>query len=324
MVTLVIRRIAVALVLVFGLATLVFFLSRLLPGDPALLFIAPSVPASVADRLRNDFGLSGSFTHQYISWIAGILHGQIGYSFSLHREVLGIIGNTLPYTLLLAGSAIALEFVLAIGVVYCLSLKNSPSRNRFFSVASISMYTIPSFWIAYLLLQTFTVSSHIFPSSHYHSVGIDTASWLSRNADFLLHLILPVCTLALPGAAGLSRFLKASVDQVAGMEYVLFARSQGQSTTRIFFRTILPNAIAPLLTLGGLELGTLLAGALITEQIFSLPGMGRLTIAALFARDYPLILGCTMTAGIAVIASNMLADILHATLDPRIRGVRRA
>ena len=324
MVTLVLRRIVVALALVFGLTTLVFFLSRLLPGDPALLFIAPSVPASVADQLRHDFGLSGSFTRQYFSWLAGIFRGQMGYSFSLHRDVLGIIGETLPYTLLLAGGAIVLEFFLAIGVVYGLHRRNSASRNRLFSVASISMYTMPSFWMAYLLLQAFTVSWHIFPSSHYHSVGIDTASWLSSTADFLLHLILPVCTLALPGAAGLSRFLKASVDQVAGMDYVLFARSQGQSGLGIFFRTILPNAVAPLLTLGGLELGTLLAGALITEQIFSLPGMGRLTVAALFARDYPLILGCTMTAGIAVIASNMIADILHAALDPRIRGGRRA
>ncbi|MCX6136250.1 MAG: ABC transporter permease [Ignavibacteriales bacterium] len=285
MVKIILRKLAVALALVIGLTTLVFFISRLLPGDPATLFLSPQVPPQVADHLREQFGLSKPMLQQYVSWLNGIVRGELGYSFSLHRDVTSILLETIPYTMLLATCAVFLEFLLAILSVYFLFRRQSVGLDKVFS----------------------------------YCTNADSFSFVHRQTDLLLHLILPVCTIAIPGAAGMSRFLKATVTQISSSEHVLFAQSQGQSVSRVYFCSVLPGAMLPVLTLGGLELGMLLAGALITEQIFSLPGMGRLTVAALFARDYPLLIGCTMTAGIVVILSNMLADILHAVIDPRIR-----
>ncbi|MEK6570816.1 MAG: ABC transporter permease, partial [Bacteroidota bacterium] len=159
----------------------------------------------------------------------------------------------------------------------------------------------------------------IFPSSQMHSINSESLTTSGQILDLLKHLILPACTIAIPGGAGLARYFRSSLLRVQREEYIIAARSLGIKETVIFLLYKLPNAIGPIITIIGLELGTLLAGAIVTETMFAWPGMGRLTIMAIFARDYPLVLGCTLISGVVVILGNLLADILYATVDPRVR-----
>jgi peptide/nickel transport system permease protein len=314
------KRILVAIPLIFGVATVIFFISRLLPGNLSVLFLSPQIPPSVTEQLRKDFGLDQPLYVQYGLWLWGFVRGDFGFSFSQQQDVLSIIRQAIPYTFILAVTAVTLEIVFGILFVWIVHRAHSRAINSVFSITALITYTLPSFWVALLLLKIFNVDLGLLPSSHYHSVGADSLTLWEYLIDFLKHLILPAMTIALPGAAGMSRFLYSGTARIAQAEYVTAARSYGLNENKIFFSYILPNAFIPMITLGGLELGTLLTGALITEHIFSLPGMGRLTISAIFSRDYPLIVGCTMVAGVFVILANLVADVSHSLLDPRLRN----
>ena len=175
--------------------------------------------------------------------------------------------------------------------------------------------TLPSFWIGIMLLIVFSYGLGMFPSSQMYSSG-QSGSF----PDMLRHLVLPALTAAIPAAAGFARYLRTSLSTVMAQEYVLAANSMGLSRWRVFRSYVLPNAISPIVSLLGIELGVLLTGVLVTETLFSWPGMGQLTIGAIFARDYPLILGCTLVSGVVVIAGNLVSDVVNAIIDPRIRS----
>jgi peptide/nickel transport system permease protein len=234
------------------------------------------------------------------------------------RDVLSVIGDALPSTLVLALSTVAVEVAAGIGIALASVRLHSKSADRLISIGGLVTYTMPTFWTAFILIQILSVRIPLFPSSHLHSVAADALSPIGFIFDYAYHLVLPVATLAIPGAAGMALFLRTSIQRVSGEKFITVARSMGISEDRIFYSYILPNALSSVVTISGLSLGSLLTGALITESIFALPGMGRLMVSAIFSRDYPLVVGCIITASFLFICVNFIADTVHYAIDPRI------
>lgn len=304
-----------AVPLLVGLLTLVFFLSRLLPGDAGTLFLSPTVSPEAAERLRVQFGLDRPVPVQYILWIRALLEGNLGLSFSFNAPVREILARVFPNTIILAIPALFLEMLLAVGLVAVAKRHPGSTIDRLLSRGTLVVYALPTFWLGFILVMVFSYWLGVFPSAYMWSAGSEGSSLV----DLVRHLVLPSLTLAIPGAAGLARYLASTVSDVEKEEYVLAGTSMGLTHWTVFRRYILKNSLAPFISFMGTEIGGLLAGALVTETLFAWPGMGRLAVMAIFARDYPLILGCTLLAGVVVIVGNLMADILQAILDPRVR-----
>ncbi len=308
------RRILEAIPLIFGLVTIVFFLSRLLPGDVTDAFISPTIPQSVKEHLRAQLGLDRSVLEQYFAWLRLVLSGDLGLSFTRNAPVLEVIGDVFPNTVILGSAALFMEIILGVLLVLPTFFYEGKWIEKVFTNLMLVVYTLPSFWTGVMLLIVFSYGLGLFPSSQMYSSG-EFGSFI----DLLRHVVLPALTAAIPAAAGFARYLRANVSSVMTQDYVLAARSMGLSDWRIFRSYVLPNALSPIVSLIGIEIGILLTGVLVTETLFSWPGMGQLTVTAIFSRDYPLILGCTLVSGIVVIAGNLISDIINAVVDPRIR-----
>lgn len=232
----------------FGLVTLVFFLTRLLPGDAASVFIGPGVPPSLASDLRRQFGLDQPLFDQYLSYIGSVFTGNLGQSFTHHAPVTTVLAGVLPNTALLGLTALALEITVAVLLAF-IAVRNSGSlADRLISQGALVAYALPSFWVGILLLTFFSYGLDIFPSSQMRS---STTSGASSLTDIALHLVLPACTVAIPGTALLTRFLRSSLDRIEHREYITFARSMGLSRSRIVRSYVLPNAIGPVVSLIG-------------------------------------------------------------------------
>ncbi|MBI4547521.1 MAG: ABC transporter permease [Ignavibacteriae bacterium] len=317
----IVKRIVIAIPVIVGIVTLVFVLSRVAPGDPVTHLYSPTISTTAVEQLREEFGLERPLLQQFIDWISHVARGDFGISYSHHRPVHAVILDVLPNTILLGLAAIAIEFVLGCLIGAWAAHHHNSFIDRMVSGVGLVMYTMPTFWVGLLLLYLLSYTLGAFPSSQILSIHAEHLSSLAYTVDLLKHLALPALTIAIPGSAGIARFMRSSLINVDNEDYILAARSMGinQRTISLFYK--LPNALTPVITILGLELGTLMAGALVTETIFAWPGMGRLTVMAIFSRDYPLIMGCTIVAGTVVILGNLIADILYATIDPRVRLV---
>lgn len=313
------RRLLHAVPTLFGLMTLVFFLSRLLPGDPASLYIRPGVPAGVAEGLRAQFGLGRPLWDQYIAWLSSTLRGELGYSFAHGAPVMDVLLRVFPNTLLLGGAALVLECVLAFALAALAVRFVGSWLDRSLSALMLVAYALPSFWVGILLLSTFSYSLGIFPPSQMHSIGGDTLGGVARFGDLLRHIVLPAMTVAVPGIAAFARYLRTGMAEAMRQDHVLAATAMGLPAGKVFRSYTLPGSLGPVISVVGLEIGVLLTGVLVTETLFAWPGMGRLAVMAIFSRDYPLILGCTLSGGVIVVAANILADLCRAWIDPRIR-----
>ncbi len=305
--------------MLFGLLTLVFFLSRLLPGDTASVFISPGVPPAIAEQLRSQFGLDRPLAGQYVSWLASVLRGDLGFSFSHSAPVTDVLFTVFPNTVVLGGAALLLEVVLAFVLVTVTASAIGSSFDRFLSNLTLVVYSLPSFWIGIVLLSLFSFQLGVFPSTQMHSVGMSDAGGWDAFIDLLRHLTLPALTVAIPGAASIARYLRTSIAKTLTQDFVLAAMGMGLPKTAVFRSYVVPNSMGPVVSVLGIEIGTLLTGVLVTETLFSWPGMGRIAVMAISARDYPLILGCTIVGGLVVVAANLAADMLNAWIDPRIR-----
>lgn len=315
--TYILRRLGEILPLLFGLLTVVFFLARLMPGDATDALISPTIPASVREQLREQFGLDRPLVDQYVSWIRSALRGDLGVSFTRAEPVTTVIAGVLPNTLVLGGAALLIEVVLGVLLALPVLWLHGTRREQLLSRLLLGVYAIPSFWIGMILLMVFSYWLGWFPSSQMYS-----SDQYGSFSNLIAHLVLPALTIAIPAAAALARYMRSSLQNVQRQEFVLFARSLGLPRTKIVRSYILPNAASPLIALAGVEFGVLMTGVLVTETLYSWPGMGQLTVHAIFARDYPLIMGCVLVAGVVVAIGNLAADVANAILDPRLRFTR--
>lgn len=314
------RRLASSLVIFLLVLSTTFLLLHLVPGDPTLVFQDSRLPPEQRENLRRLYGLDRPIAEQYLRWLAAVTLSQdFGISLSQQRPVTKVVAETIGPTLLLASAATAVEFTFGL----LLGIAAAHWHRRPFDAAarvfSLVLYSQPVFWVGLMLVLFFSTVWRVLPTSHMHSIDAGSMSLPGRWLDLLLHLVLPAVTLGLPAAGATARFVRGSFLEVMERPFILAARARGLSEARLVWVHGLRNAAIPLVQLLALSFPALLSGSLVIEVIFSWPGMGRLVFESILARDYPVILATTALSAVFVLAGNLLADIAHAALDPRVR-----
>jgi peptide/nickel transport system permease protein len=320
MFTYILRRVLVAIPLIFGVLTLTFFIIRLAPGDPASFFIQPGVSPKVAEQMREQYGLNDPLPIQYVKWLSNILQGDFGRSFSRHQPVFDVIIEAVPITLSLAAIGLIAEFVIGIFIGVISAVRQGTKTDRVLTVSALFFYSMPEFWFALMLIIFFSLFLGWLPASNLSSVGVNfELTNFDSVVDRLMHLIMPIIVLATGSSAALIRYVRGSMLEVIRQDYVRTARAKGLSERVVIYKHALRNALLPVVTILGASLPVLLGGALLVEVIFAIPGMGRIQVEAIFARDYPLIIANTFLSAILIVLGNLLADVLYGVVDPRIK-----
>ena len=298
-------RIGLALGVALGVATLVFLLLHLAPGDPVEAMLGES--ASAADRaaLRTAMGLDAPLPTQWLGYLRGLLHGDLGLALGSQHPVSALILARLPQTALLAVSALVLALALALPLGLRAALRPGGGWDRVTSALAVLGMSLPSFVLGPLLMMAFAVWLGWLPVS-----GSDEAATL----------VLPALTLGLALAAPLARMVRVAVGETLREPFIVAAHARGLSGQRVLWRHALRNAALPVLTLVGMQLGALLGGAVVTEMVFGWAGIGQLVLEAIQRRDYPLVQGCVLTISLSYVAINLLTDVLYQVADPRVRA----
>ena len=321
-----VRRVLGAVPLVLGIATIIFFVVNLAPGDPTQLLLSPGMRAEVVEQMRANFGLDQPVHVRYAKWLAALFRGDFGYSYSHSRPAASVIGDMLPNTLLLSGLALLVAFGVGIVLGVVQAVRQYSLTDSILSVVALFFYSMPSFWLALMLILTFSLYARNvwdwpfwLPASGRLSVEYPFLSPWAQVKDRLAHLVLPVASLSLVLAAGIARYMRGSMLEVVRQDYVRTARAKGLPERRVVFRHALRNALLPVITLLGLYLPVLFSGTVFIETVFAWPGMGKTIIDAISTRDYPLVMACSFIFAVMVVAGNLVADVLYALVDPRIR-----
>jgi peptide/nickel transport system permease protein len=312
------KRAAQSVLLVWIIMTITFFLLHLAPGDPMARYDDPQIPGETIEMMRRQFGLDKPVAVQYVKWIASFTRGDFGASLRYNRPVRGMIEETIPNTLRLTVAALFIYIVLGIALGMVSAARRYSVFDRVSTIAALFIYSIPSFWLALMLIMLFSLKLGIFPSSHMESIGSSSLSGLDLLWDRLTHLVLPAVVLGVASAAGMARYMRGSMLDVLRQDYIRTARAKGLGEGTVLMKHAFRNAAIPVITVVGLSLPFLLGGAVVTEKIFSWPGMGSLMVESIFTRDYPVVLAITFIVSVMVILGNLLADIGYVLLDPRI------
>ena len=307
MTRLALRRLALAIPTIVAAATLVFLLVHVVPGDPVDVMLGES--AAPADRaaLRQALGLDRPLVAQYGAFLAGLATGDLGRSVVSGEPVARLVAARIPATVELTLGALAVAIAIALPLGLLAAARPGTWIDRGAVAFALLGAAMPSFWLGPLLIIAFAIELQILPVS---------------GRGGLAHLVLPACTLGVGMAAILTRMTRASVLECVGEDYVRTARAKGVGRVRVLARHALANALAPVVTILGLQFGALLAGTVITETIFAWPGVGRLTVEGIQARDYPVLQGCILAIAAGFVLASTLADVVNAALDPRTREPR--
>lgn len=289
---------------VLGVTVVVFLIIHLAPGDPVLLLVGERAPAEVYERVRHAWGLDRPLTVQYLTFLGNILRGELGTSIQLRRPVSELLVSAIPVTLELGLAAIALSVLIGVTAGVISAVKSGSATDQATMVGALFGVSVPEFWLGQLMMLLFAVYLKWLPPSGYGGIR---------------HLVLPMIALGLPGAALIARTTRSSMLEVIRQDFVRTARAKGLSERVVIYRHALRNALLPIITLLGLQLGYMLAGSVVVEEVFSRPGMGRLMVKAILARDYPVVQGCLLVLAISVAMANLVADLCYVLLDPRIR-----
>ncbi|HEV8439471.1 MAG TPA: ABC transporter permease [Methylomirabilota bacterium] len=314
------RRVLGASLLVAGAIVLNFLLIHIAPGDPALMLAgeAGGTSEETLRQIRAEFGLDRPLMVQLGVYGGRLVLGDFGYSYFYRRPVLELIRERVPATLLVALPALGLAAALGITFGTLVARRPTSLWSHALSVFSLIGYSMPVFWTGIMLLLIFSVHLGWLPSHGMQTVGV-AGGWWERTADVAWHMILPVAALGTIFVALYSRLTRASMLEVLPADFVRTARAKGLGEARVVAVHALRNALLPVITVAGIQLGQALAGTVLVETVFSWPGMGRLAFESILRRDYPLLLGILFVSSLAVIVFNLLTDIGYGLLDPRIR-----
>ena len=319
-------RVLGAIPLVLGIATIVFFVVNLAPGDPTLYMLSPGLTQDVVEQMRANFGLDQPVYVRYLKWVAALLTGDFGFSYSHSRPVRDVLLNFLPNTLLLSVCALGLAFLVGIVLGTIQAVRQYSLTDSSLSVVLLFFYSMPSFWLALMLILTFSLFARNvwewpiwFPASGMQSVDYEFLSLAGKLKDRFLHLVLPTVSLTLVLTAGIARYMRGSMLEVVRQDYIRTARAKGLPERAVVFKHALRNALIPVITLLGLYVPVLFSGAVLIEYVFAWPGMGRTIVDAINARDYPLVMAGSFFFASMVVVGNLVADVLYAVVDPRIR-----
>jgi peptide/nickel transport system permease protein len=311
-----IRRLLQAVVVLLLVTVIVFILLRAIPGNVAIAILGPAAyrnPAAIA-QFDAQYGFDKPWYSQYLLWLGHLLQGNLGFSWNLNQSVASLLGNHLPKTVVLVGISTLIAVVIAIPVGLWQAVRRNTVVDYTFTSLSFLFYAAPSFFVGTVLILVFADRLHWFAAEGPQgNLWNDLTDW---NA-----MTLPVVTLTLVTLALFSRYMRSAVLDNITEDYVRTARAKGVPRRRILFRHVLRNSLIPIATLLGLSLPGILSGALITESVFNYPGMGYLFFQQAQKQDYPTLLGIVVVVAVATVAGSLVADVLYAILDPRVRYV---
>jgi len=313
------RRLAQSFLLIFVLVSAVFFVVRLAPGDPLDQVVEEELGAGDRALIRQRLGLSGSLMEQYEHWLMAVGRGDLGLSLRQQRPVADIVGEAVGPTLLLTLTAYFWHMVLALAAALIMTLYRGRGVEHGVQGVGLVLYSLPGFWLGLMLIMLFSQHLGWFPVGGWESSDAVFLPLGARWLDRLHHLFLPAATLALGAYMGMARYVRSGLVEALAQDYILAARARGLSEKRVLLGHALRNALLPVITLMGMSVPYILGGALVVEVVFGWPGMGRVTIEAIWARDYPVIMATTLLSGVAVVAGSTLADLLYRWADPRVR-----
>jgi peptide/nickel transport system permease protein len=297
------RRLLQSLVVLLGVSFVVFFILHL-TGDPALVLLPPDASPEDVRRFREAMGFNDPFLVQYGRFLGGALRGDFGQSIRHGESAFHLVAERMPATFELAGAALLLALVLSIPAGIISAVRRNTVLDYVSTVVALLGQSMPTFWLGIMLILLFSVQFHLLPSS---------------GRGTLEHLILPAVTLGLFTTARITRLTRSGMLEVLGQDYIRTARAKGVSNPPVVWKHALKNAAIPIVTIVGIELGTLLGGSVITETIFAWPGVGRLSVQAIANRDYPVVQAAVFLLAATFVVVNLLVDIIYTYLDPRIR-----
>ena len=314
------RRLAHGAAVVFIAASLSFVLLHLAPGDPFSATLSSlEIDAATKAQWRNAYGLDRPLVEQYVRFLGQAAIGNLGPSIRFHRPVADVLAEALPHTLLLMGTALVLSLVFGVMLGAWQAARRGSIADRVASTTSLVVASLPEFWLGVVLLLLLASRFALFPSRGAVDALHDFLSPTDRVIDRIRHLVLPALTLALLSTAAIARYQRAALLDVLPQDFVRTARAKGLGERRVVWVHALRNALVPTIVLAGVSLPTLIGGAVFVERIFSWPGLGTVAMDAFQGRDYQVVPGLTMLGAVVVVVGNLLADILHAVADPRVR-----
>ncbi|GKQ50255.1 ABC transporter permease [Bradyrhizobium sp. Ce-3] len=297
----------------FFVSLLIFSLQHLLPGDPALVMAGEERDPAVIEQIRQQYHLDQPIPVQYAYWVKGVLTGDLGESLRNKMPVSSLIAQKLPVTMQIAGMAIVVAFLIGIPAGIISAVKTGTAWDYGANLFALWGISTPNFWLGIMLIFLFSVELGWLPASGYVPLSENWRASLAAS-------VMPAFVLGNAIAAILMRHTRSAMLQVLESDYVRTARAKGLSERTVILKHAMRNALTPIITLGALELGTLLSGAVLTEQIFSIPGFGKLIVDAVFNRDYAVVQGVVLTTATIYITLNLIADIAYILVNPRLRG----
>ncbi len=318
------RRAVTGIAVLVGVVTLTFVLLRLSPGDPTARLLGPSATAAQLTAQRHALGLDQPLAAQYAAWLSRFARGDWGTSVATGRPVRALLGDAWPATVRLVGLSLLLSYLLGLAVGVLQAARRGSRLDTALSVASVTLFAIPGYWLGLMLVMVFTYWARALPA--FGAAGLDAELLVgsARLADRLRHLALPLATLTLIGIGGVARYVRGALLDVVAQPFVTTARAKGLPPAVVLLRHALRNALIPVLTLLGLSLPALFSGAVFVEAVFAWPGVGRVLVEGVQARDYPLVMAATTVSAALVVVGNLLADAAATWADPRTRRGRRA
>lgn len=296
-----------------GISIIVFLVLRLTPGDPALILLGPIATQEDVDRLRAELGLNAPLYVQYAVWLGHVLRGDLGTSITMHRPVLGEVFLKLRATALLTGAALLLSTAVGVTAGVLAGWKRNSAIDRGSMVLALLGVSVPVFWLGIVLIFVFSVWLRVLPAGGMHA-PFGGGPW-----DTLAHLVLPAVALGAASTGIVARITRSSMLEVIRQDYMRTARAKGVPERRTLQRHGLRNALIPVVTVLGVQIGYLLSGAILTETVFSWPGVGTLLVTAILSRDFPMVQGGVLFVAALFVLVNLAVDLSYTYLDPRIR-----
>lgn len=306
------RRLGTTMIVIAGISFAVFLIVHLIPGDPARIMLGINADQSQIEALQKRLGLDKSLFTQYGYWIRSALQGKLGSSILTGQAVSAALKDRLPVTLSLAGVALLIALLISLPAGIIAAVKRHTWPSHAITIASQIGVATPDFWLGILLILVFSLWLRLLPSFGYVSPSESVSSWL-------VHLILPATSLGLINASLITRFVRSAMIEVLGEDYISVARAKGLPERLVVIRHALRNALIPVVTVVGLQLGSLISGVVVIEVVFALPGLGRLAFDAVTRRDYPMLQGAVLVVALSFALINLLVDFLYAYIDPRVR-----
>jgi peptide/nickel transport system permease protein len=308
----ILRRLVSLVPILLGVSLVTFLLVQLVPGDPVQAMLGFEANQQTVDALRVRYGLDRPVWEQYFVWLGNILQGDFGRSIQTRRPVLEMVLQALGPTAQLAIAAILLSLVISIPAGIASATRKNTPLDILATFSALTGLSVPSFWLGILLILGFSVALPIFPSSG--AVAFSQDPWQA-----LRHLALPTITLGTALAAATMRMTRSSMLETLSQDFIRTARAKGLSSHKVIYKHGLRNALLPVLTLLGIQMGQLLGGVVVTETVFAWPGLGKLTVDAIFARDYPIVQAAVFIMALLFVLINLVTDIFYTFLDPRIK-----